>query len=154
MSYASGTSVSEDRSRQEIERNLRKFAGDDFDEFVYRSSREEAAIGFKLRGLHFVIAIKMPSQSEYSKTPTGKDRKANAAFAAWEQECRRRWRSLSAVVKAKLVAIDDGVATFESEFMPYILLGNGQTLASQIAPAIERAAESGGPLLLEDLSSK
>ena len=151
MSYAAGTSVSEDRSRQEIERHLRRFAGDDFEEFVYRSSREECAIGFKLRGLHFAITIQMPPQADYSKTPTGKQRKRNAAFQAWEQECRRRWRSLAAVVKAKLIAIDDGVATFEAEFMPYIMLANGQTLAQQIAPAIERAAAANGVLMLEDL---
>lgn len=151
MAYASGTNVSEDRSRQEIERNLRRYAGDDFDEFVYRSGREEAAVGFKLRGLHFVIAVKMPLQAEFQTTPTGKTRKNNTAFTAWEQECRRRWRSLAAVVKAKLVAIEDGVATFESEFMPYILMGDGQTLAQRLAPAIEHAALDGKPLMLENL---
>jgi hypothetical protein len=42
--------------------------------------------------------------------------------ALWEQACRQRWRALALVVKAKLEAVQSGIATFEDEFLAYTML--------------------------------
>ena len=68
------------------------------------------------------------------------------------QEVRRRWRALALSIKAKLETVESGIAEFETEFMPYMVLPNGKTVAENILPEIERAYSTGKmPKLLEAL---
>ena len=67
-------------------------------------------------------------------------RTETAAFAEWQQACRQRWRALALVIKAKLEAVETGIATFEQEFLAYIVLPNGQSVGDTAIPAIEAAA--------------
>jgi hypothetical protein len=148
MSYASNTNVSEDRSRQEIERLLMKYGAD---EFGYLTRREQAMIGFVYRGLRFEMSIPLPNREDkqFCQTPTrGTRRTETAAMKEYQQEVRRRWRSLCLAVKAKLVAVEDGVMQFEAEFMPYLVLGDGRTMHEHMLPRIEAAIQSGQPLKL------
>jgi hypothetical protein len=64
--------------------------------------------------------------------------------------CRQRWRALALVIKAKLEAVESGIATFDEEFMNWILLPNGQTVGDMIRPKIEQVYLTGElpPLLL------
>lgn len=72
-----------------------------------------------------------------------------AARDAYEQEIRRRWRSLLLVVKAKLTAVADGISTVEREFLADLVIPTGQTLAEWLAPQLEAAYAHGGvPALL------
>ena len=43
-------------------------------------------------------------------------------------------------IKAKLIAIQDKVATFEEEFMPYLVTDTGETLAERMLPSVREAA--------------
>ncbi|MEN6358354.1 MAG: hypothetical protein ABFD83_14875 [Armatimonadota bacterium] len=50
---------------------------------------------------------------------------------AWERECRRRWRELALIVKAKVLIVEsaseDSDVTFEGEFLSYAMLpGHGR----------------------------
>lgn len=47
------------------------------------------------------------------------------------------------MIKAKLVGCDDGIAAFEEEFMPYIVTGDGSTLAQAMLPQVKQAASIG-----------
>lgn len=145
MSYASGTKVSDDRSRAEIENLLMRYGAE---EFGYMSRAEEALIGFKCNGMMFEIRVVMPPRESFGKTPTGKVRAEKARDDAWMQERRRRWRSLALVIKAKLVAVADEVCTFEHEFLPYMVTASGKTVADHMAPLIEEAREGGQVLAL------
>lgn len=65
---------------------------------------------------------------------------------------RRRWRALSLSIKAKLETVASGISEFETEFMAYMVLPNGKTVAENILPEIARAYETGKmPKLLEAL---
>lgn len=140
--YASGTSVSADRSRAEIELLLRRFGADGFG---YWSEGEKAAIEFKHRGMRFRFAVKLPDRNDeaFTRTGTGRDRKADAALRLWEADIPRRWRSLCLVVKAMLVGVEDGVLEFEQAFMPYIVLPDGKTLSHHMLPMLNKAVASG-----------
>lgn len=143
MPYAENTQVNESRSREEIERMLMRFGAT---EFGYMTKPGEALIGFVFRGLRVQFTVAQPQRDdpEFATTPTGRKRRdTTAAYKAWEQECRRRWRSLAAVVKAKLVAVDDGVATFETEFLPYMVTSDGRTVGQRLVPRLESAIQSG-----------
>ena len=50
------------------------------------------------------------------------------------------------MVKAKLEAIDSGIATFEDEWLAYLVTSSGKTVGEQLAPQLAEAKP--GALLL------
>ena len=51
---------------------------------------------------------------------------------------RQRWRALYLVVRAKLEAVEAGIAVFEEEFMAFIVIpGQNQTIGEILLPRIE-----------------
>lgn len=63
-----------------------------------------------------------------------------------EQRNRQRWRVLFLVVKAKIEAVEAGIAVFEEEFLSFIVTASGQTIGEVLLP---RLAATRGPLQLE-----
>lgn len=144
--YAAGTEVPADRSRAEIERLLQRFGAE---QFIYGWDGDQAAIGFRLAGRAVRISITLPSSTNpaFAMTATGRRRSDTAARDEYEKEVRRRWRALAAVIKAKLVAVEEGISTIEREFLADMLLPSGQTLGDELVPRLDRL--SGGlPALL------
>ena len=152
MSYASNTSVSEDRSRAEIERMLMKYGAE---EFGYMTRRDEGIICFVYRGIQARLSVPLPDRDDpkFTRTPTGrKTRSGTQAFNEWQKEVRRRWRALCLVIKALLVGVDDGVLSFEQAFMPFIVWGNNRTTSEMLLPHVKAAIEGGAmPLTLKKL---
>ncbi len=74
---------------------------------------------------------------------------------AYEQEVRRRWRSLALFVKATLEAVEAGIITFDRAFMAHLMLPDGRTVAQHLQPRIETAYATGEmPALLPDYSEE
>jgi hypothetical protein len=142
MTYAANTQVSSGKSRTEIEATLRRYGAD---HFGYMSGPDSAVVGFQAHGRRVKFAVPMPdpNDDEFRRTPTGRKRRdSDAAEREWEKACRQRWRALALCIKAKLEAVECGITSFESEFLAHIVLPNGQTVAEQAIPAIERAYET------------
>lgn len=146
--YASKTEVSSEKSRAEIERMLLRYGAN---QFMYGTTPEAAMIAFRAQGRHIRFILPFPSPTEqrfthakprasYMSPPK---RSEAAARAAWEQEVRSRWRALALVIKAKLEAVESGIAEFEDEFLAHVVLPNGQTMSSHARPLIARAYDSG-----------
>lgn len=151
MAYAEKTTVSTEKSRAEIERTLQRY---DADQFMYGWDQEKAVIGFRLAGRQIKFLLPMPDKKDkqFTHTPTGKKRKESAIYTEWEQSCRQRWRALSLVIKAKLEAVEAGIAIFEDEFMANIVLPDGSTVSQFMLPQITMAYEAGNmPTLLPQL---
>jgi hypothetical protein len=128
--YAEGTTVDVERSIGEIKRTLQRFGATSF---AYREDTTELQIAFMVRGLNILMRVALPSIDDFALTEsTNRKRSENTQRQAWEQECRRRVRSLAAVIKAKLVAVIDEVATLETEFLPYILVDGMQTTIGEV----------------------
>ncbi len=143
MRYASNTDVPADRSKAQIEQTLRRYGAD---QFIYGLEAERAVIGFRLGGRTVRITIDMPNpdDAQFHKTPTGRQRRATgAAEAAWEQATRQRWRALALVIKAKLEAVESGIASFEQEFLAHLLLPTGQTVGEYAIPRIAEIQRRG-----------
>jgi hypothetical protein len=154
MKYAEGTDVPIDRSKSEIEKVLGRYGAD---EFAYGIKAGRALVGFVAHGkqVRFILPLPDPEAPEFRKTATGRARKGNAVNEAFEAEMRRRWRALALVIKAKLEAVSTGIVSFEEEFLPYIVLPGGQTVAERILPGLEDAYRTGRiPALLPDLRKK
>jgi len=140
--YAESTQVPSDRSRAEIERTLRRYGAT---AFAYGWEGQSAQIMFHLadRRILFRLPLPDPSSEEFTLTPTGKDRSAAAAEAAYEQAVRQRWRALALVIKAKLEAVEAGISTVEDEFLAHIALPAGGTVGEWMRPKLDEIYASG-----------
>lgn len=148
MAYAEDTKVPVSRSRYNIEYLLNKYGATGF---LYGMTDGQAIIMFEASGRRIKFSLRLPDSSLFQTSPAGRKRTKEAARSSYEKEVRRLWRSLELVIKAKLEAIESGIATFEDEFLAYVVLPDGSTVGKSIAPAIESAYQTGQmvPLLPE-----
>ncbi len=141
--YASQTSVSAERSRSEIERVLQRFGAD---QFMYGWDESQALVQFRASGkvVKFVLLLPDKNEDRFALTPSGRRRRDPAAMLkAWEQETRSAWRALALVIKAKLIAVEEGIVSFEQEFLAHIVLPDGNTVGEWAIPQLEKAYEVG-----------
>ncbi len=142
--YAERTEVPSDRSRNEIERTLRRYGAT---AFAYGWDHQAATIMFEIGGRRILFRLPMPdiTDRQFALTPTGKSRAAAAVDLAYEQAVRQRWRALALalVIKAKLEAVAAGITTVEQEFLAHIVLPDGRTVGQYTLPAIAAAYDSG-----------
>jgi len=152
-SYASGTTVPIDKSKHQIETMLIRHGAR---KFGYMSGDDHFCIGFIMLNddgnpVHYAMTIGIPDRNDpgFTRSHGGKrERDQHIAHERWEQECKRVWRSLWLIVKAKIEAVNSGLSTIEREFLADRLMHGGKTLMAVVeeqAPLIE----AGAPLLLE-----
>ena len=140
--YASRTTVSVERSRNEIEQTLARYGAD---QFLYGWTSTGAIVAFVVTlesGQHRQVRFELPlpSRDERRFQFHSRGKRAPAqAEALWEQACRQSWRALALVIKAKLEAIATGIATFEDEFLAYTMLPSGETVGAWLAPQMDAA---------------
>lgn len=137
--YAENTSVSVGRSKEEIERTITRYGATAFMS-AFDSVAGLAVVGFNCRGRQVKFLMTLPAVSEFSLSPAGRTRKADAQAKAHEQACRSAWRSLALVIKAKFEAIETGVTTFDAEFLAHLVAPGGQTVGDVILPALDAGA--------------
>jgi hypothetical protein len=131
--YAENTQVSSANSRMEIERILSRYGAIGF---MYGWQGENAVIAFVMNNRHVKFILPMPDKTlkEFTRTPTGRQRKSNQIEEAFEQAIRQRWRALALVIKAKLEAVETQITCFDDEFMAHIVLPNGNTIGEWLQP--------------------
>jgi len=145
--YASQTSVSTEKSRNEIERTLQRYGASGFGFWL---EDDKALVQFTIENLKIAFNLPMPDRKSEEFTMSSHEndwqRKPLAAETArkrWEQACRQRWRALALVIKAKLEAIDSGISTFQEEFMAHIMLPDGMTVGEKLVPGLTELMETG-----------
>jgi len=146
--YAAGTNVSAEKSRAEIERDLRRYGADQF--MSGWDAGGKAILGFRFNGRMIRMLLTMPdpkarefTERTYGGDYTGNLRRPEDAEARWEQSCRQRWRALALVIKAKLEAVTAGITTFEDEFLAFTMLPDGTTVNQWIEPKLLAAYSKG-----------
>lgn len=124
--YAVDTKCSVTKTRRDIEDLLERYGASSF-----MGGWEDSRYGIMFKfGVHqFVFYLH-----------TNSNERAN----------RSRWRALYLVVKAKLVAVDSGIATFEEEFLSWVMTKNRTPLGNAILPMLEGIAAHGVPALLPE----
>lgn len=155
--YAEGTSVPIERSRAEIEAAIRKYGATSFSSGNAEdmTGREIAYVAFALsRGksenpwmVKFDLEMPRRDEPEIARKRTGtntsKARPPAEAQKVYEAECRRRWRALALCIRAKLEAVETGITTAETEFMPHVVMPDGRSFADHAIPAIRATYETG-----------
>lgn len=140
MTYARDTEVTPERSRAEIERTLSRYG---CAAFGYGWQDDRAVVSFKAHGRFVQFMLPMPDPDDSARNRSGARMSATQARQAHEKAIRQRWRALALCIKATLEAVESGIVTFEEAFLAHILLPNGETVATLMAPQIEQAYTSG-----------
>jgi hypothetical protein len=125
--YAQDTTVSSYKSESEIRKMLKQLGADRF-----AVAEVEGNIEIRFAVGSVVYQIARPDLPEIK----GKSE---------EQRERAAWRALVLLVKAKMVAIDQGITTVEREFMADTVLPHGAKLIDHYEELIESNYESGVP---------
>lgn len=139
--YAQGTTVEVSKSRAEIEKTLARYGASSF---MYGWDHQGAMIAFVVttdagqRQVQFLLPLPSREDRKFTHHSRGA-RTASEAERLWEQACRQKWRALNLVVKAKLEAVESGIATFEGEFLAYIMLPDGQSVGQWFQPHLAEA---------------
>ena len=146
MAYASTTEVPVERSKAQIEALLTKYGAQGYHTGWQAADGDDPgwdAVEFMWKSK--VIRFRVPRPS--IKKPDGKlqpwavDRYGykmadDKLHKAMDQQNRSRWRVLFLVIKAKLEAVEAGVAVFEEEFMSFIVTGSGRTVGEILLPQL------------------
>jgi len=148
--YARDTSVSVDRSKNEIESTLRRFGASSF---AYGWKDGAALIEFVVNDRRIRFTMKLPDRYEKQFTHRivyrqERENSPDMADKLWEQSCRSYWRALVLLIKAKLAAVEAGITEFESEFLSHIVVpasaGGTTTAGEWIRPQLAVAYKGGG----------
>lgn len=143
--YASETTVSVEKTRNEIEAVLKRYGAS---HFGYMAAPDRVMIGFQANSFRVKFELPLPDPTARQFThKTGRQswerRTTLQAQEHYAKACRQCWRALLLVIKAKLEAVDAEITTFEEEFMAHIVLPNGQTVGASLLPRIAEAHQSG-----------
>lgn len=107
--YAERTRVSESKSRADIEAELRRH---DCDQIAVFTEATQVCFGFVKENRMYRFGIELPV----------------AGVAGANQERRRLLRTMFLYIKGRLNAVEDGLKTFEDEFLPNAVLADGHTV--------------------------
>lgn len=127
MAYAEKTTVSVAKTRADIEDLIIRYGAD---QFISGFKENLAIIGFTMENRQIKFLLPLPDKTDKTFWYTagrGQKRSDDAAYAAWEQACRSKWRALYLIIKAKLEAVESGISTVEREFLYEIVLPDGRT---------------------------
>jgi tRNA nucleotidyltransferase/poly(A) polymerase len=138
--FARNTEVSVERSKAEIEKLLDRYGATSFG---YMRDEGTAIVLFQVHERRVKFTVEMPPVNSFTRTPTGKLRTAEQTMIEWEKACRRHWRVLVLVVKAKLEAVETGVVSFEEEFLAHIVLPDGRTVGEWAGTQLDQIYLSG-----------
>lgn len=134
--FAVDTDVSSEKSQGEIQRILSRYGAT---HYGHMTGPDSATVAFQANNRRLRFTMPMPGRSDLAIDGRGHRRTEVELRNASEKAWRQRWRALCLVIKAKLEAVECGVATFEEEFMANIILPSGQTMAEYALPQIAEA---------------
>lgn len=148
MPYAAATSVTSSQSREELSKILSRYGAS---QFGYIQGKDFVSVGFvkDQRTIRFSIPMPDKNSREFTHSPErGVVRSTSTAERAYEQAVHQKWRALVLVVKAKLEAVDAGIAEFEQEFFSYTVVG-GMTVYERMHEQVTEAISTGRPVTLQ-----
>ncbi len=128
--YAQKTKVPVIQSRAEIERMLARHHCSQYGTAVdYQTLR--ARVQFRAHDRIVRFELTLPDPKKWGQGER------------FMQEERRIWRALLLVIRAKLEAVTNKIATFEEEFLAHVVMPNDQTIGTILTPIIAEAYSFG-----------
>lgn len=147
--YASNTQVPVEKSQAELKRLLTRYGADGF---MLGERGIEAVVQFAISGrvIKFALTMPNPEDDEFRLTAHRRTvRSEDAAYKAWEQACRQKWRALCLFVRATLEAVEEGVVDFDEAMMPFTMINGRETFSERYGKEVQKWIERGdAPTLL------
>lgn len=112
--YAADTTVSPEQSIAEIADLIRKYGGQHVN-VAFDHSANSTVIRWTMAGWPVQVVIPLPFETDYAVTPAGRPRTRAQARSQWQQEIRRRHRTLKLLVQAQLEAAQIGVYGIDTQ---------------------------------------
>jgi hypothetical protein len=139
--YVRGASISCAASRAEIQDMLTQYGATGF---RTGSENGRTIIAFTADRRRFRFLYEPPGPGGSERTAgSPQQQRALPGAKSHEDASRRYWHKLSMLVRAKLEAVAAGIATFEEEFLAYMVLPGGQTVLQNVKPEIARTYATG-----------
>ena len=152
MSAYATTSVPVEKSQTEIRKLLQRF---EVRRLAFGEERDESevrwvAVTFEARALAVRMRVPLKQVNEHDvRAKTLRSRTKGVVEVRndmYAQEERRIWRVLAWNLKARLVAVEEGLETFEEAFLPHLIdPRTNRTIYEQLAT--DGRVELPGPLL-------
>lgn len=141
--YAAETEVPVPRSKAAIEALLIQHGAT---EYGTGWNETHDTIQFRLFNEHIRFLLPRPDRKDerFTHDRRGFLRSQASCQRVIDQADRQRWRALYLVIRAKIEAVEAGIAVFEQEFLAFIVLPNGQTIGDILVPRLQ----TGGHLKL------
>lgn len=139
--YVRGASITCAASRAEIQEMLTEYGATGF-----RTGSEggRTIIAFTADRRRFRFLYEPPGSPEPAGASRGSEPPRSLPRPKSHEELSRRyWHKLSMLIRVKLDAVGAGIATFEEEFLAYMVLPGGETVAQSVRPGIARAYATG-----------
>lgn len=140
--FAAETEVSVSRSKAQLEALLLNHGAEGF-HTGWKAPRDHDpgwdAVEFLWKGkqIRFTLPRINRAQPSIQCDGAGRQRKPDVIERLVVQLDRQRWRVLYLVVKAKLEAVEAGVAMFEEEFLAFIVTASGRTVGEILTPQLQ-----------------
>lgn len=133
--YAAETEVPVQKSKQAIEDLLKRHGAS---EYATGWTESHDRIQFELRKRHIRFVLPRVNRKDKSITHDrrGYLRAASSQARIVDQLDRQRWRAMYLVIRAKLEAIEAGIAEFEQEFLAFIVGPSDMTIGDVLVPML------------------
>lgn len=131
--YANQTKVPAYQTRHDIERLVREYNAHDF---IVGLRDETIVVAFSTDAYSVIFRLAMPKERDFQLTLSGKPRTAPQIQNALDQEERRLWRALFLALKARFIAVEEGIETFEEAFLSNIITADGRTVGMHVQPQL------------------
>jgi hypothetical protein len=93
------------------------------------------------RVIRFVLPRPDPADPKLAKDKYGWTLKPHVLRQRLEQADRQRWRALYLVLRAKIEAVEAGMAVFEQEFLAFVVLPSGFTVGDSLVPLLREGKD-------------
>lgn len=131
--FTEETEVPIARSRMALEALLRAHGATGF---MFGWNDQQDRIEFALSGRHIRFVLPRIEPARVRETPRGRQRTPAVIEAKQQQADRQRWRALYLVVRAKIEAVDAGIAEFDQEFLAFLVQRDGRTVGEVLLPQL------------------
>lgn len=135
--YAATTEVPVAKSKVAIETLLRDHGATEFAS-GWNPTHDTLQFHMRNQTIRFVLPRPDPNDRRFTRDRHGYVLSPVARSKRIDQADRQRWRALYLVIRAKLEAIQSGIAVYEQEFLAFIVdPGTGMTVGDILIPRLE-----------------
>lgn len=131
--YAKGTSVSTEKSLNEIRSTLKRY---DATSFVMMEEDKQVIVAFEMVNRRVRFVLPLPLRDNF-KVKYGNYMRI-ATQDQFDKAVRECYRALLLTIKAKLQSVESGIETMDEAFMAQMVIADGRTMSEWAKPQIEK----------------